>query len=174
MSYIMVDIESDGPVPGDYSMIELGAVVVDRKLERTFYGRLKPVSEKYNPEALNITGYTREDTLAFDDPLKVMTEFDVWIKKESSGKTIFISDNNGFDWMFVCWYFHHFTGGNPFGYSSQNLGSIYKGMVKDPKQNFKHLRKRVHTHNPVDDAVGNAQAFLFMIEKMGYGVEEIN
>ena len=28
MSYIMVDFESDGPIPGDYSMICFGAVVV--------------------------------------------------------------------------------------------------------------------------------------------------
>jgi hypothetical protein len=26
MAYIMVDIESDGPIPGDYSMICFGAV----------------------------------------------------------------------------------------------------------------------------------------------------
>jgi hypothetical protein len=38
MSYIMVDIESDGPVPGDYSMVCFGAVVVEPGLERTFYG----------------------------------------------------------------------------------------------------------------------------------------
>ena len=25
MAYIMVDIESDGPIPGDYSMISFGA-----------------------------------------------------------------------------------------------------------------------------------------------------
>jgi hypothetical protein len=28
MAYIMVDIEADGPIPGDYSMISLGAVLV--------------------------------------------------------------------------------------------------------------------------------------------------
>ena len=28
MSYIMVDIEADGPIPGDYSMVSFGAVVV--------------------------------------------------------------------------------------------------------------------------------------------------
>ncbi len=173
MSYIMVDIESDGPIPGDYSMIELGAVIVEQDLKRTFYGKLKPVSDKYNPEALKITGHSRETTLTFDDPAKVMNDFRLWIEKESKGKPLFISDNNGFDWMFICWYFHHFTGSNPFGYSSQNLGSIYKGLVKDSRQNFKHLRKTTHTHNPVDDAIGNAEAFLLMNEKMGYhaGIE---
>ncbi len=37
MPYIMIDIESDGPIPGDYSMISIGAVVVDEKLDKTFY-----------------------------------------------------------------------------------------------------------------------------------------
>ena len=43
MPYIMVDVESDGPIPGDYSMICLGAIVVEPSLDRTFYGRLKPI-----------------------------------------------------------------------------------------------------------------------------------
>ena len=51
---------------------------------------------------------------------------------------MFVSDNNGFDWQFVNWYFHAFLGENPFGHSSTNLGSLYKGLVKDFKKNFKH------------------------------------
>ncbi len=38
MSYFMVDIESDGPIPGDFSMICFGAVLVNEGLETTFYG----------------------------------------------------------------------------------------------------------------------------------------
>ncbi len=49
MSYIMVDIEADGAIPGDYSMISFGAVIVDDKLDRTFYGKLKPISDKWIP-----------------------------------------------------------------------------------------------------------------------------
>lgn len=167
MSYIMVDIESDGPIPGDYSMVSVGAVVVDEKLDNAFYGKLKPISKKYLEEALDISGHSREETLTFDQPEKVMLEFEEWIKETSIGKPIFISDNNGFDWMFVCWYFHHFLNRNPFGYSSQNLGSLYKGMVKDTAQNFKHLRKTTHTHHPVDDAIGNAESLLVMQKEMG-------
>jgi hypothetical protein len=48
--------------------------------------------------------------------------------------------------------------GNPFGYSSTNMGSLYKGMVKNTRKNFKHLRKTRHTHNPVDDCIGNCEA----------------
>jgi hypothetical protein len=41
-----------------------------------------------------------------------------------------------------------------------NLGSLYKGFVKDTFKSFKHLRDTKHTHNPVDDARGNAEALL--------------
>jgi hypothetical protein len=162
MSYIMVDVESDGPIPGDYSMICFGAVIVESSLDKTFYGKLKPISEKWIPDALAISGFSREETLKFDDPKTVMIRFLIWIEANSNGRPYFISDNNGYDWQFVNWYFHHFVGKNPFGHSSSNLGSLYKGLVRDTFTNFKHLRKTKHTHNPVDDARGNAEALLAM------------
>lgn len=167
----MVDIESDGPIPGDYSMISFGAVIVDEALDKTFYGKLKPVSDNYIPEALAVSGHTREETMSFDEPAEVMKAFAVWIKANCADRPIFISDNNGFDWMFICWYFHHFTGENPFGHSSQNLGSLYKGMEKDMFKTFKYLRKTKHTHHPVDDARGNAEALLTMRNKLGLKIK---
>lgn len=162
MAFIMVDVETDGPIPGDYSMISFGAVLVNEQLDKTFYGRLKPISDKFLPDALAVSGHSRAETLTFDEPKKVMTDFKNWIEISCSDRPIFISDNNGFDWMFVCWYFHHFIGTNPFGFSSQNLGSLYKGLVKDTFKTFKHLRKTKHTHHPVDDAKGNAEALLIL------------
>ena len=171
MSYIMVDVEADGPIPGDYSMICFGAVVVEPGLNRTFYGRLRPISEKFIPEALAISGFSREQALEFDAPETVMRQFDDWLRSISKDRLMFISDNNGFDWQFINWYFHHFAGDNPFGHSSTNLGSLYKGLVKDAFQNFKHLRKTPHTHNPVDDAMGNVEALLTMKEQMGLKIK---
>lgn len=171
MSYLMVDVESDGPIPGDYSMISFGAIIVEPSLSRTFYGELKPISEKWDPEALAISGFTREKTLTFDDPKFVMEDFENWIAANTQGRPTLVSDNNGYDWMFICWYFHHFLGRNPLGYSSQNLGSLYKGMVKDVKQNFKHLRKTKHTHNPVMDAKGNAEALLTLRDNFGLKID---
>ena len=167
MAYIMVDVETDGPIPGDYSMISFGAVLVDEPLDKTFYGQLQPIAEQYIPDALAVSGFTREETQAFDDPQTVMINFAAWIKTVATDRPVFISDNNGFDWMFICWYFHHFTKANPFGFSSQNLGSLYKGLVKDTFQNFKHLRKTKHTHHPVDDAKGNAEALLTLKKEYG-------
>ena len=170
MAYVMVDVEADGPIPGDYSMVSLGAIIVEPELTRTFYGQLRPVSERWIPEALRVSGHSREETLAFEEPKLVMERFLAWLLKECPNKRIFISDNNGFDWQFVNWYFHHFLGQNPFGFSSQNLGSLYKGLVRDTVQSFKHLRKTKHTHHPVDDARGNAEALLHM-QSMGLKIK---
>lgn len=167
MSYFMVDIEADGPIPGDYSMISFGAVLVKPGLEQSFYGELEPISEKWIPEALAVSGFSREDTVRFSPPRKVMDSFDRWILEHSRGQPMFISDNNGFDWQFINYYFHHFLGRNPFGFSSTNLGSLYKGCVRDAFQSFKHLRETKHTHHPVDDARGNAEALLKMKEEFG-------
>lgn len=81
MPYVMVDIESDGPIPGDYSMICFGAIIVEPALDRTFYGRLQPISERFIPEALAVSGFSREECLGFDDPRLVMEEFAAWVKE---------------------------------------------------------------------------------------------
>jgi len=86
-------------------------------LDQTFYGQLCPISEKFVPGPLAVSGHTREETRCFGDPKKVMEDSKDWIK-------------------------------------------LYKGTVKDMFKNFKHLRKTPHTHHPVDDAKGNAGAFL--------------
>lgn len=163
----MVDVESDGPIPGDYSMICLGAVVVRDDLTDTFYGRLRPISDRWIPEALAISGFNRDETLAFDEPTRVMGDLAAWVGEKSVGRPIFVSDNNGYDWSFVNWYFHRCTGANPFGFSSMNLGSLYKGAVRDVFQTFKHLRRTRHTHHPVDDARGNAEAMLEFCRTLG-------
>lgn len=171
MSYVMVDIEADGPIPGDYSMVCFGAVVVEPALDKTFYGRLRPISDKYNEAALEVSGFSREETLEFERPGVVMKRFAAWVDEHGGKRKIFISDNNGFDWSFINWYFHHFTGANPFGHSSQNLGSLYKGLVKDAFKSFKHLRDTRHTHDPVDDAMGNAEALLKMKRDLGLKIK---
>jgi hypothetical protein len=160
----MVDVEADGPIPGDFSMVSFGAVLVREPIEQTFYGRLRPVSDRWLPEALAVSGFSREDTLAFDEPGVVMTRFADWLSELGRGRLIFVSDNNGFDWQFINWYFWHFAGSNPFGHSSANLGSLYKGFERDTFVNFKHLRQTAHTHHPVEDAKGNAEALLRMKE----------
>lgn len=160
MTYIMVDVEADGPIPCDYSMISLGAVVVEFGEKRKFYTEIKPISEKWVPEALAVSGFTREQTMTFLDAKTAMQNFADWLKSLKCDRLMFMSDNNGFDWQWVNWYFHHFLGNNPFGHSSGNLGQLWKGYQRDMFANFKRLRETKHTHNACDDAMGNAEAML--------------
>jgi hypothetical protein len=164
MSYFVVDCESDGPVPPIYSMVCFGAVVVEPDLSKTFYGRMRPISEKWNAKALSISGITRDEHLTFPDPFLTMVEFYKWIKETSKGRPIFISDNLAYDWQWINYYFHNCLNENPFGWSGRRIGDLYCGMQKNVFSTWKHLRKTIHTHNPVDDAKGNAEALLVMKE----------
>lgn len=149
MSYIMVDVEAtitDMPCPGGNSrMTELGAVSVNDP-SQTFYAKFDDIAK---------------------NELTQIELFEAWIKLYGGDRPMFISDNNGFDWGWVNYYFLMYLGRNPFGHSSTNLGSLYKGLVKTVRKNFKHLRKTKHTHHPVDDAMGNVEALIHMRDKMG-------
>ena len=162
-----MDIEADGPNPGDYSMISVGAVLVDETLDTTFYAHLRPISEQWVPNALAVSGFSREETLGFEDPKEVMERFRDWARSIEGGPCMFLADNTGFDWGFVNWYFHHFLGENPFGYNTDDIGSLYKGIVRDISKDFEHLRGSEHTHNALDDAIGNAQALNHMVTELG-------
>ena len=173
MSYIVVDVEADGEIPHEYSMVCFGAVIVEGSLTKTFYGKVKPISDKWKPEALVISGFSREDHITFDDPVKVMKEFYDWVMENTKGKPTFISDNLAFDWQWINWYFHKYLGKNPFGFSGRRIGDLYCGMKMDAGLNSewkKLYRKTKHTHNPVDDAKGNAEAIL-AFKKMGLSIK---
>lgn len=170
MSYIVVDVEADGAIPNKFSMVCFGAVIVEPSLSKTFYGQTKPISELWNPEALAISGFSREQHLTFDEPIDVMQSFEKWIKENSKGKPIFICDNPAFDWQWINYYFHYYIGYNPFGFSARRIGDLYCGMKMDTYQKWKHLRKTIHDHHPVNDAKGNAEA-LFEMKKMGLKID---
>jgi hypothetical protein len=97
----------------------------------------------------------------------VRQNFEIWLNKEIPGKRpILWSDNNGYDAAFINYYFWQNLNRNPFGWSSANIGSLYKGQSGDIHSKFTHLRETKHTHHPVDDAKGNAEALLKMFAKM--------
>ena len=160
MSYIIVDVEADGPIPAEFSMVSFGAVVFDDRLDRTFYGKTRPISDRFVPEALAVSGFTREQHLGFDDPKAVMENFAAWLGQQSKGRPVFVSDNVAFDWQFINYYFHRFLERNPFRFSGRRIGDLYAGLVKDASRatEWKKYRVTAHTHNPVDDAQGNAEA----------------
>lgn len=172
MSLYVLDVESDGPCPGKFSMVCFGLVKVS-DLSKSFYGRTAPISGSFEKAALAISGFSREQHLSFPDPITTMPECAEWVKETNDESTSpqIISDNIAFDWQWINYYFWTYHGSNPFGFSGRRIGDIYAGMKKDASNRtnseWKRLfRKTKHTHDPVDDAMGNAEAILKFI-RMG-------
>jgi hypothetical protein len=76
---ISVDIEADGPIPGEFSMLSLGAVPIDDPTH-TFYRELQPISDVFEPDALAVSGLDRE-RLKVDGatPESAMHDFVAWL-----------------------------------------------------------------------------------------------
>jgi len=160
---ICVDIESDGPYMPEYSVVCFAAIVVEPSLSKVFYGQMKPISDTWNPDALAISGFSREEHEQFDEPEKVMSEFAEWLKLNSKGSPMGISDNNGYDFG-VClnYYFQRFYGKNPFGWSSRRIGDLFCGAEANMFYRWKKHRITSHTHDPRADCKGNAEALLYL------------
>lgn len=175
MSIYVVDVEADGPCPGINNMVWFGVVKIDKdhKLETTFEGKCKPIFHQWEKteEALAVSGLTWEDTLFFPNPAETMQAFLDWINETNEGRAMFYSDNNGFDFAYINYYCWKFLGQNPFGWSSSNIGGIWKGMRKSVFEKFKFMRKTKHDHNPVNDAKGNAEALIHMKVKHGLKIK---
>jgi hypothetical protein len=161
MPNIVVDVESDGPCPGLYSMVCFGAVLVE-DTSKTFYGQTRPISDEWQLEALAISGFSRETHETFDEPSNIMVAFDGWLGSLGGGRPVLWSDNPAYDWQFINYYFHRYIGHNPFGFSARRIGDYYCGMKGSTRAGWKHLRTTVHDHNPVNDAKGNAEAMIKM------------
>ena len=172
MSLFVVDVESDGGRQGYHNMVCFGAIKLTDDLETApvFYGQTAPPFPNYEPEALAVSGFSREEHMQFDDPFDVMNDFAAYLKEHSKGRPILISDNNGYDAAWINWYFLTYLGKNPFGWSSRRIGDLYCGMMKDTWAGWKKFRKTKHTHHPVDDARGNAEALL-EFKKMGLKID---
>lgn len=167
-SLVVVDVEADGPCPGLYSMVSFGAVVVCPQTFE-FYAETAPLSDAaWVPQALAVSGISRREHLAFPHPAKAMADFAEWLSGFAP-KPVFISDNPAFDFAWINYYFHKFHGSNPFGFSARRIGDLYCGLVKDMSKNSewkRRYRKTKHSHHPIDDARGNAEALLALAEQI--------
>ena len=174
-TFISVDIEASGNVPGTYSMLALGASVVG-KTDMHFYAELRPISDASIAAAMAVVARTLEDfRQSGRDPLDVMSEFRAWVRGVSgSGKPVFVGFNAAFDWAFVNWYFETFRTESPFGVAALDIKSFYMGMsgckweeTRSSRLPDKYRGKAPHTHNALSDAVEQAGIFERMARDVG-------
>jgi DNA polymerase III epsilon subunit-like protein len=170
--YISVDIEAAGPVPGEYSMLSLGACVVTDP-EITFYTEFKPINDHFVPAALKVGGLALEQlAITGHSPAEAMRDFDHWIREAAKNRTpVFVGFNASFDWAFVNWYFHVFLGENPFGIGALDIKAYYMGLAGSlwrettSSQLPRQFQPTHHpTHNALDDAIAQAQIFRKLLE----------
>lgn len=168
--FISVDVESSGPIPGDYSMLSLGACVVGGTVEG-LYVEFKPLNDNAIPEALKVSGFDLQKLAETGElPSDGMRKVAAWVKSVSGdSKAVFVGFNASFDWSFVNWYFIHFLGENPFGFAALDVKSYYMGLVGTNWEDTKssRIRPKFQSSKPGDhNALTDARAQGEMFQKM--------
>lgn len=177
--YISADIESDGPIPGRYSMLSFGLAVAATYDGETFAPRdpaaatfareLRPIAAEFVPEALAVSGLDR-DRLEREgaDPAEAMTEARDWVHAQAGGcRPVMVGYPIVFDWMFLHWYFVRFRGSSPFGFSGAiDMKTMFQrkaGVTLDRAGRDdlppELVPDRPHTHDALADAIEQAEIF---------------
>lgn len=166
--FISVDVETSGPIPGEYSMLSVGACLVDAP-ETSFDCMLKPLNRNADPEALAVTGFSLEQLEKTGlEPRLAMIGFDTWLNAACGevGVPIFVGLNAPFDWSFVNYYFHRFNGRNPFGFTALDIKAYYMGVMGCSWTDTRSSAMAGHlhpmqkgNHTAVQDAVYQAELF---------------
>jgi hypothetical protein len=168
MSFFVIDVEADGPCPGLYSMVSFAAVKLTNELDQTFCAKTHPITADFDPDALAISCPSREEHMTYGSPITAMNDFKDWLLSVNVGtRPVFLTDNLAFDWQWINYYFHKFVGENPFGYSGRRIGDLWCGLQKNAYSSWKHLRDTPHDHDPLNDAMGNAEALIKMKRRFG-------
>lgn len=158
---IFVDCEAWGGCPATGQLTEFGAV--DYKSRTTFHGIIVPA----NPSTENPAVPERTAKADFDTECFTFNAFDGWLRGVSGGKrVVFVSDNPAFDWQWINDGFLRTLGRNPFGHSARRISDFYAGLCGNfyKTQDWKRFRVTPHDHNPVNDAMGNVEAFEALLK----------
>lgn len=167
---ISVDVEANGPSAATCDMISAGFVLIDGVFDKSLLVKTKPrqLVERFNPKAYELLGITKHDHMAFTTTYKdAAHEVVGWLQGlGKKGRAIIVSDNPAFDCQWISAMFAIAEIDNPFGWSARRIGDFYAGLKRDfyIGGDWKRLRETKHTHNPVDDARGNAEAVYKLIK----------
>jgi hypothetical protein len=183
--YFSADIETDGPIPGPYSLLSFALVIAGSHDDHGFrratspevslYRELRPISTDFEPEAMRVNRLDRDRLVREGmDPTEAMTEAAAWVRRQcGSGRPILVAYPLSFDWTWLYWYFVRFSRtGSPFGHSSCfDIKTAF--AVKARRSISEASRSRLpvhlqadspHTHNALDDAREQAEVFARIME----------
>jgi hypothetical protein len=183
--YFSADVETDGPIPGPYSMLSFAIVYAGtfdgrvfsrpKSYDKVFYRELRPISQEFQLEALKINKLDRNRLVQFGgNPEEVMSDAADWIKDVAGREMpVLVAYPLSFDWTWLYWYFVRFArGGSPFSYSHCfDIKTAFSVKARVPiadagrSQLDLNLRsERKNTHHAIDDAIAQAQVFANVFE----------
>ena len=184
-AYFSADVETDGPIPGPYSMLSFALVYAGsfdgkrfrhpENFEQNFYRELRPISENFQPEALRVNGLDRDKLLTHGElPEQAMGEAYEWITGiAATAKPVLVAYPLSFDWAWLYWYFVQFSSkGSPFNHSlCFDMKTAYAVKASVPISEAGRskilpqlLPDRRHTHHALDDAIEQAEIFGNLFE----------
>jgi hypothetical protein len=189
-AYFSADVETDGPIPGPFSILSFGIVYAGsfdgkhfnrpQEYDQALYRELTPISENFEPAALRVNGLDRGRLCREGErPERAMTETCQWIKRiAGSAHPVLVAYPLSFDWSWLYWYFIKFSAeGSPFNYSRCfDLKTALAVKASIPISEASRSRispslrsKRVHSHHALDDAIEQAELFANIFEWRGVG-----
>ncbi len=182
--YFSVDIETDGPIPGQNSMLSLGAVALDATGHElsTFTINFVELPGAV-ADASTMEWWAKQPAAVVEaarsspqDPKTAMTRFYNWVREttfirgDKAESPVFVGYPAGFDFLFVYWYLVKFCGTSPFSFSALDIktfamavmGCGYRDINKKTMAPFKPKDLR-HTHVALDDAREQGQLFINLL-----------
>lgn len=183
--YFSADVETDGPIPGPYSILSFAIVYAGtfdgtsftrpKDYSQAFYRELQPISDNFQRDALQVNGLDRNALKqSGDHPSKAMTDAYHWVTGlVASGKPVLVAYPLSFDWTWLYWYFMQFSDqGSPFGYSHcYDIKTAVAVKMNRPIVSSSRSRlpveivpNRPHTHHALDDAIEQAEIFANVFE----------
>jgi 3' exoribonuclease, RNase T-like len=185
--YFSADVETDGPIPGPFSMLSFALVYAGAfdghkftkpaRYEQHFYAELKPISNEFDIEALRVNGMDRDKLLREgQSPKAVMQAASEWVKSiAGSGKPVLVAYPLSFDWSWLYWYFIRFCSQSPFNYSRCfDIKTAFAVKAHLPIADAGRSRLEFtlrphlsHTHHALDDAIEQAEIFANVFQWEG-------
>jgi ribonuclease T len=180
MIFLSVDIEADGPAPGEYSLRSIGAVPVGLAGKRwmlledeKFYVELEPEGDaKFLPEARSI--FERQLDGQPIPPREAMQRFKAYVnglREKYQDDVITAAKPVVFDGAFINWSFWHHLQENPLGYKAFDIGSYLEGLFGIAKaERNKRMTEAGYIepsnprlHHALFDAVEQAQTLVWAL-----------
>ena len=171
---LSMDVEASGPCPGHGDMISFAAVPLLPGFPNAFdSGNMRPECERYSAAAYEAIGMTREQHVAapycIEERIIAFRDHLQRTLPSANGRYVMVSDNPGFDFQWMNFELWNKLGVALLGHSARRIGDVYSGLLKRPRETlgWKRLRVTPHDHTPLNDAMGNAEAWFAMWERYG-------